>query len=144
MISAEATIVIDCPIGEVFDILIDPSRGTLWQGGLIEAELLTDPPVTSGTRARYLIKVSGREMDTEMEWTAISRPHKIAWKSIKAPVPNEGSHTLSEVEGGTQIVYEMRGEPGGFFKLAAGMVQRNIQKELEEDLQRLKNLLESR
>jgi uncharacterized membrane protein len=142
MISAEASVVVNRPIDEVFDVLIDPSRGREWQGGLVEAELLTDPPVATGSQARYVIKIVGREMDSEIEWTEITRPNKIAWQVIKAPIPGEGSHTLSEVEGGTQIVYEMSGEPGGFFKLAAGMVQKNMQKELQEDLNRLKALLE--
>jgi uncharacterized membrane protein len=142
MISAEASVVVNRPIDEVFDVLIDPSRGREWQGGLVEAELLTDPPVATGSQARYVIKIVGREMDSEIEWTEITRPTKIAWQVIKAPIPGEGSHTLSEVEGGTQIVYEMSGEPGGFFKLAAGMVQKNMQKELQEDLNRLKALLE--
>ena len=35
-----------------------------------------------------------------------------------------------------------QGEAGGFFKLAEGMVQKQMQSQLEGDLQRIKKMLE--
>jgi len=49
---------------------------------------------------------------------------------------------LAEMGGGTHVSMHMTGEAGGFFKLAEGMVQKELDKSIGQDLSKLKALLE--
>ena len=50
--------------------------------------------------------------------------------------------TLEEMGGGTHMTVHMEGEPGGFFKVAEGMVKNELNKSLDTDLAKLKQMLE--
>ncbi|HEX9333592.1 MAG TPA: hypothetical protein VF896_16985 [Anaerolineales bacterium] len=55
----------------------------------------------------------------------------------------EISMTFEPSGNGTKINLLTQEEPGGFFKLAEGMVQKQLQSQLEGDAERLKKALES-
>ncbi len=44
MIDVEDSIVIDCPIGEVFDFVADQTNAPRWQNGLEQVRRITDGP----------------------------------------------------------------------------------------------------
>jgi hypothetical protein len=50
--------------------------------------------------------------------------------------------TFKSVDGGTQVTTCVEGEPTGFFKLAEGMVAVQLEKSLEQDELKLKEILE--
>ena len=51
--------------------------------------------------------------------------------------------TYTAVPEGTKITTVVEGEPKGFFKLAEGLVVSSLEKNLEEDQNHLKAILES-
>jgi hypothetical protein len=51
--------------------------------------------------------------------------------------------SFEPAEGGTKLTIGGEGETGGLFKLAEGMMQRRMEKEMETNLAGLKDLLEA-
>ena len=142
MFKVENSIVIQKPVAEVFAYVNDPENATKWQGG-VEAVKYTEVPVKVGTQYTEVRKFMGKEMNTLLEVTALDANSKYAAKVIKGPVPFEVDVTF-EAEGGdaTKMTTSVSGEPGGFFKLAEGMVSKQLEESLKEDGKRLKSILE--
>jgi len=141
MIKAEHSITINKPVEEVFAYVNTPDNTTKWQGG-VEAVRYPDPTPSVGTQYVEVRKFMGREMETTLEITALELNKKFAAKTIKGPVPFDVTVTFEAVAGGTKMTTTVEGEPGGFFKLAQGMVGKQLEKSLKEDNERLKTLLE--
>ena len=77
---------------EVFTYLVDPGAQTVWQSGLQEFDAdWTDEPKV-GDRARGTVKVAGKKVHWEAEITEVTRPERMAFRSVESPFPSK-SHT---------------------------------------------------
>jgi uncharacterized membrane protein len=142
MITVEKSIMIDKPPAEVFAYAADFDKVTKWQED-VEAIELEGPANAVGGKYTEVRKFLGREMRTTLEITAYEPGAKWAAKVLEGPVPYEVTIKLEAADGGTKMAIRTEGEPSGFFKLAQGVVQGQLEKSLEQDLQRLKELLEA-
>ena len=61
---------------------------------------------------------------------------------VKGPVPYEVTILFEPADGGTRLKTRTTGEPTGFFKMAEGMVKGQLEKSIQEDMNRLKGILE--
>jgi carbon monoxide dehydrogenase subunit G len=77
-----------------------------------------------------------------LELTAFEPNARWAAKVVKGPVPYEVSIQFEPSDGGTRLTTRVDGEPTGFFKVAEGMVKGQLEKSIEEDIKRLKGILE--
>jgi hypothetical protein len=59
------------------------------------------------------------------------------------PFPMETSYGWSDTARGTRMTLRNRGEPGGFMKMAGGVVAAAMRRANRADLARLKRLLET-
>ncbi|MGB7874028.1 MAG: hypothetical protein WBL25_06565 [Anaerolineales bacterium] len=59
------------------------------------------------------------------------------------PVPFEGTQKFEAQDGGTQMTLTAQAELGGFFKLAKGLVGKQLEKQMETMLVALKTLLKA-
>ena len=129
---------------DVFSYLINPDNMTVWQSGLQEfdADWQVDPKV--GEHARGVVKVAGKKVRWETETTEVTRPERIAFRSVKAPFSYEMSYTLADRDGATELSHDGFTESlGGFFgKLADPLVARMYQRDMNSNLNNLKALLE--
>jgi len=141
MISVEKSVQINKPVAEVFAYVTNYDHVTKWQGGVEAVEPEGDNAV--GGKYTEVRKFLGREMKTTLEVTAFEQNAKWAAKALTGPVPYEATTTFQAVNGGTKIFTRVEAEPSGFFKVAQGAVQSQLDKSLEEDLQRLKEILEA-
>lgn len=140
MIQIEESVVIDKPVEEVFALITDSSQAPRWQGGLEAVEGQAHPAGSQFTEVR---KFLGREMRSVMEVTAYEPTTRWAARVLKGSVPYEVTVLLEPAGGGTRLTIRVVGEPTGFFKMAEGMLRNQLEKSIEEDLQRLKGIMES-
>ena len=141
MFKVENTVSINKPIQEVFAYVNDPDTTTKWQGGV---EAVKYPPGNPGVGTQYteVRKFMGREMNTTLEVTALEENKLYAAKTLDGPVLYEVTVTFEADGEGTKMTTAVEAEPGGFFKLAEGMVKKQLAQSLQEDGQRLKSILE--
>jgi uncharacterized protein YndB with AHSA1/START domain len=141
MIKVEKSVVINKSAKEVFDFLTADGNYTKWQSG-VEQIIEGGQRNTVGSQYTEVRRFMGQEMRTTLELTDFTPNTHWSAKVVKGPVPYEVNITLEPVEGGTKVTTCVDGEPKGFFKLAEGMVAGQLEKSLEEDSLKLKQLLE--
>ena len=139
MINIEKSVVIDRPVEEVFAFVAEGSNAPRWQDGLEAVEGRTDVIGSEYTEVR---KFMGREMRSLMEVTDYQANRRWAARVLKGPVPYEVSVLVEPRDGATRLTTRIDGEPTGFFKVAEGMVRSQLDKAMEEDVQRLKRIME--
>lgn len=135
------SVVINRPIEEVFAYCDDTANTPQWQEGVDES--YQDGPSQVGVISTEVRHVMGQRMESQLQLTEYDPPYHIAFQVIKGPVPFAGVQTFEEVPGGTRVSFTLEGEPGGFFKIAAGMLEKSVQKDVERDFGNLKRILES-
>ena len=143
MVTVEETIVIERPIEEVFAYLTDPARIPEWQSSALEARLEDDGPMRAGSTVIEERKFLGRRMKSTMQVLEHEFPHRFRIKTSSGPVQFEVTNTLSTAERGTHISAVLEGEPGGFFRVAEPLVARAVARELRNNLETLKDVLEA-
>ena len=143
MITVERAVQINKPVADVFAFVTNDENTIKWQIGVEGVEQGEGPANTVGSRYTEVRKFMGQEMKTTLEIIAFEANAKWGAKVVKGPVPYEITTTFEPADGGTKMTTHIEGEPSGFFKVAQGMVTSQLEKNLEESGQKLKELLEA-
>lgn len=142
MIEFSKSFHIERPQQEVFDFMADPANDTKWRDSAVSAEWESEGPIQVGSKVKTVDKLMGREIESTAEVTAYDPPHKFGQKTIGGPMPFEFTVTLEPENSGTRLTMAGQAEVGGFFKLAEGLVGKQLEKQIETDFKGLKKLLE--
>jgi uncharacterized protein YndB with AHSA1/START domain len=142
MIKVTSSVLINKPVGEVFAYTTDPNTATKWQAG-VDAVIPDGPQDVVGSKYTEVRKFLGQDMKSTLELTIFEKNARWGAKVLKGPVPFDVIQTFAAEGGGTRLTTTVEGEPKGFFKIAEGALQGQLQKSLDEDGQRLKQLLEA-
>ena len=140
MISVAKDIFIARPVGEVWDFINDTTRSAEWQSNVVD--IRRDGELGVGTTATVRQKFMGRNMENAMECITCEPPNRLSWRSVSGPIEFTTSTKLVETEGGTNYSLLVEGEPGGFFKVASGLVAKQLDSTLEENMSALKSIME--
>ena len=134
------------PPGEVFAYVADPSRLPEWQESVVSARVEGGGPPAEGSKATTIRRIGPREQTMTMEMTSISPPTNWAIRGIDGPVRGIVNGTVESVDDGprSRVTIELDFEGHGLGKLLVPLVvRRQAQKELPNNLQILKERLES-
>jgi carbon monoxide dehydrogenase subunit G len=143
VITLEKSIHINKPAAEVFAFMSDFANDTKWQADLVRSERTSSGPMGAGATGVYVQKFMGKEMKNEVVVSEYDPPKKLGFKTTSGPVQFEMAVTFMEMDGGTHVTVNMQGEAGGFFKVAEGMLQKELDKTMSRDFAKLKEVLEA-
>jgi uncharacterized membrane protein len=143
MFTVETTIFIDRPQQEVFDFMSNPANAPKWQSNFVSSEWTSEGPTGVGSTQRSVSRFLGREIESTGEITIWDPPNQTGFKVLEGPVQFEATTRYESKGDGTQITMSGTGETGGFFKLAEGLVGKQLKKQLETNSSALKLLLEA-
>ena len=143
MYAFEHSVFINRPQQEVFDFVSNPANDPLWTGSIESCEITSEGPVGVGSTKSTVAKFMGRKIESTSELTAWDPPNQFGNKTVSGPTPFEVTFTFTSKENGTQLVMGGQADAGGFFKLAEGLVGKQLDKQLDNDLNALKLLLEA-
>ena len=138
----EKSIHINCPPEQAFTFATDFSNASKWMVGFVESKLLTDGPAGAGTVYMFASKFLGQKIEMKSEVTVWEPPTRYAYKGLDGPFPVAGNFTFKAEGGGTLVTVSGEAEPGGFFKLAEGMLKGQMDKQMTDTLEGLKKALE--
>lgn len=142
MISVEQSVFINRLPEDVFAFATDVPNIPSWQLDAVSAEPTSDPPPGVGSTMRLMQKFMGREIANDIEITVWEPPYRMCFQTTSGPIGFAGCSTCEESDGGTQFTWTMEGEVGGFFKVAEGIVARQLEKSVGENLNQLKSIME--
>lgn len=143
MIKFEKSVLINRPQQEVFDFVTDLSNDSQWQSSIESVEQVSDGPIGVGSTWRYVTKFLGRKNETEIQMTSYEPPHQSSVKAVSGPIPFENTYKFQKQDGGTLLTFIGQAEIGGFFKMAEGLVSKQMEKQMDADAAALKKVLEA-
>jgi uncharacterized membrane protein len=147
MIKFEKSVLINRPQQEVFDFVTDLSNDPKWQSSIESVEQVSGGTIGGtigvGSTWRYVTKFLGRKNETEIQMTSYEPPHQSRVKAVSGPIPFENTHKFQKQDGGTLLTFIGQAEIGGFFKMAEGLVGKQMEKQMDADGAALKKLLEA-
>lgn len=142
----EESVVINQPVEKVFDYVSNPLNLPEWQGPPTEVrDLQQSKPggLREGDKFVTVLEFLGRQYETPTEVTAYEPYRRLSYRGTGGPVPTEIAFIFEEAPGKTRFTQSQEVEPGGFFRLAGPLFERAAKVQLRNDLDTLKDLLES-
>ena len=141
MARIEQSIKVNCAIEKAFALATDFSKAGTWQEGVVEANVTSTGAFGVGSTYAWKAKALGQTMETLGEVTVWNPPFAYEWKATKSAFPLAGGMKFQADGSGTLVTLFADAEPGGFFKLAEGMLKRQMEKQFTGNLAALKKLL---
>jgi hypothetical protein len=109
----------------------------------VEARKTSQGPVDEGTTFTGVIKALGRQMENTHEIANFEPNKKYAINITSGPVLGEAEYSFEPLGDSTKVSVNVEVDTGGFFKLADPLVRRTMQRQYENNLATLKDLLEA-
>ncbi|MCB9663306.1 MAG: SRPBCC family protein [Alphaproteobacteria bacterium] len=142
--TADVSVTIDRPVGEVFDFMSRYDHNVEWQEGVVSSAQITPGEPRVGVEVRYAREVLGRRIESTSTMVVHEPAQRLRMRSESALFTYEGGYDFDGDEASTRVHF--RGEITT--KALLGFVARGLagrfQTQMESDLARLKRLLEGR
>lgn len=142
MINLDLGTLIDKPIKDVFAFVSNPNNVPKWNSAVVSLEQISPGAVGVGTKFRSAGELMGRRIEGEMQVTAYEPDTRCGFQVNAGPMQVNLTITLKTVGTGTKVSLNAQGNPAGFFKLAEPMMAGRVKSLMEENLARLKLVLE--
>ncbi len=136
-------IVIARPRAEVAAFACDPDTATRWYANIESVTWRTPRPLEVGTRLEFVAHFLGRRLAYTYEVREHAAGERIVMSTEEGPFPMETTYGFEDASGGTRMTLRNRGEPSGFAKLGAPLMERGMRRANRADLRRIKAILEA-
>ena len=141
----QTTVIINRPIKEVWAFFKNPDTLKLWLGGLQRLEHISGTPGTVGAKAKHYFLEKGKELVMEEEILE-EIPEKKFVGTLSSPMMvNTVTNYFNDL-GNNQTEYSLSSDTqfkGFFWKQIGPLMKSEFKKRQENDLQRLKQVLEN-
>ncbi len=144
MINLEMSTMINRPVGQVFDFMSTPENDFQWQYGTLVSARISEGASQRGTSFRSIGHLMGRRNLSTFEVTEYEPNMKYGFKSISGPLDSETAYVFEIADGGTKITVSTQASVLHFFQVDEGILEKRMKKQLKENLETLKDLLEER
>jgi uncharacterized membrane protein len=144
MIRVEQSVTVNRPVEEVFAFAGSAFVQNLpkWSTAVQEFRQTSPGPLGVGTTAHQVRLVNGKPTESNTTVTEFEPNRKLTFRS-EGSVPAQGTYTFEPAAGGTKVSLVLEMEPGGFGRLAGPIIGRQVKKDTEADLGRMKSLIET-
>lgn len=137
-------LVIERPVGEVASFAAAPDNAPVWYENIESIEWKSPPPLAVGSRVAFVAHFLGKRLAYTYEVIELTSGEKLVMRTSEGPFPMETTYTWEAVgQAATRMTLRNRGEPSGFSKLMAPIMERAMRRANRKDLARLKQLLEA-
>ena len=141
MPSAEHSVSIPRPIGEVFAFVADGESAKRWRPGVLDVQHQSGEGL--GAIYRQGVKgPGGRRIAADYEVTAFEPDRRIAFRAIAGPVRPTGEYRFSPEGEGTRVSLALEATLAGWKRLVMGRAVQSTMDAEVHNLDTLKSLLE--
>jgi uncharacterized membrane protein len=137
--------IIDRPRDQVAAYAGNPDNAPEWYVNIKSVEWKTPLPFAVGSRLAFVAHFLGRRIAYTYEIVELVPGERLVMRTAEGPFPMETTYTWEAAgERSTRMTLRNRGEPSGFGRLAAPIMEAAMRRANRKDLERLKSLLEQR
>jgi uncharacterized membrane protein len=136
----EESVEINRPVEEVFDYVSDVRNYPEWMAHVLDVRTHS-----SGQSDTFVVAIKsvGRRFETPYERTSYEAGRRYTDRAVGGPIPNQRWHSAFEpVTGGTRFTRAVEVESSGLLKLLEPLQKRAAGRQLKQDLQTLKQVME--
>ena len=144
MINIISRTLIERPVQPVFDFVSTPENDFQWQYGTLASARISEGTSQRGTSFRSIGHLLGRRVQSTFQVTEYEPNKKYGFKSLSGPWQSHTSYTFGMDNGSTQIDISTQVTMINFFQVNKSVLEKNMKKQLKENLVMLKDLLEAR
>jgi ligand-binding SRPBCC domain-containing protein len=130
------------PRSEVGAFACDPDNATRWYQNIESVQWQTPPPLVVGSRIEFVARFMGRRLAYTYEVREHVPGERFVMSTAQGPFPMETTYAFEDVPAGTRMTLRNRGEPSGFAKVGAPLMERAMRRANQADLRRIKEILE--
>jgi len=142
MINLDLGTLIDKPIKDVFAFVANPNNMSKWNSAVVSLQQISPGDVGVGTKFKSVGEMMGRRIEGEMQVIAYEPDTQCGYQVNAGPMQVNLTLSFKTVGTGTKISLNAQGNPGGIFKLAEPVMAGRVKSMMEENLARLKSVLE--
>ncbi len=140
MVKTRSSIIINRPLSEVWNFLMDLHNYSLWAGGG------GNMTATYGLQAGSILTIEyqhmGKPYTSEIEITANDGFSRYTAHATRGPIDFNVTYSLAEEGRSTRLTVDTEGEASAFMKLAEPVIKQMSQTRQDANLQILKTVLE--
>ena len=141
MAAVSSNVTINQPVEKVFSYVTNVDNHKAWQAGILDASIEPKGPAALGSIYHYGSNVMGKRYDTQMQISAFEPNKTWSIKTVGVPRPVETVYRFEGVGNTTKVTISME-LSGGFPAAAEAAVKQQMQKSLDEQGARIKQLAE--
>jgi len=143
-VDIETEIVIDRPVEVVAAYATDPTNAPAWYVNIDSVEWRTTPPLVVGSVVAFVARFLGRRLEYTYEIVELTPGERLVMRTQQGPFPMETTYTWAPAgNDATRMTLRNQGEPTGFSKVAAPMMEAAMRRANRKDLAAIKRLLET-
>jgi carbon monoxide dehydrogenase subunit G len=142
MINIDLGTLIDRPVKDVFAFVTNLNNMPKWNSAVVSLQQVTPGPMDVGTKFKSVGEMMGRRIEGEVQVTSYEPDSKTGFQMNAGPVQVNVTIAFKTVGTGTKVSLNAQGNPGGLFKLAEPVMAGRIKSMMEDNLARLKSILE--
>jgi uncharacterized membrane protein len=130
------------PRAEVAAFACDPDNATRWYENIESVHWRSAPPLAVGSRLAFVARFLGRRLEYTYEVREHVPGERFVMSTAQGPFPMETTYAFEDAGTGTRMTLRNRGEPAGFAKVGAPLMERAMRRANRADLRRIKEILE--
>jgi hypothetical protein len=121
----------------------EPDNAAAWYANITAVQWLTPRPLAKGSKFEFTAAFLGRTRTYTYEVVELVRDRRVVMRTAQGAFPMETTYEWHDAPGdSTRMTLRNRGEPSGFFGVAAPVVRLAMRRATTKDLARLKSVLE--
>ena len=132
------------PVKEIFDFTSTPANDFQWQYGTLMSAQITDGAARVGAFFRSMGHFMGRRTESTFEITHFEPGKRFGFKSLSGPIQSQTFYTFEQTNGATKMTVCTQGSLLESSQAHEGVLEKLMKKQLKENLEMLKEILESK
>lgn len=142
-VDVETAIEVARPRDVVASYASDPDNAPAWYENIETVRWRTEPPLAVGSQLEFVARFLGRTLVYTYEIRELAPGERLVMSTADGPFAMETTYAWSDTAtGGTRMTLRNRGEPSGFAKFAAPVLEAAMRRANRKDLRLLKATLE--
>lgn len=131
------------PLRQVFHFVSTPENDFQWQYGTLESAQVSAGSVGVGAFFRSVGHLQGHRFLGTFEITEYEVNKRYGFKSLSGPLQSETLYTFEAAPGSTHIELSTQVRPTDAFEVPEKIYEKQLKKQLKENLALLKGILEN-